>query len=211
MENVVASIFAVESEAFQALSELRQAPSGTDYFVAEAALVKVEDGAMKLLDGFDTGAFTSNDTAKGIVIGSLVGIIGGPLGVLLGASTGALAGSTIDAGDMLDSASMIEVIAKKLYEGEVAIVALVQEEEPAFDAAFEKFETTTIRFDAVTVVEEVDRAREVEDEIARQAAEKLRAERKAEADARRDERRAAIKAGIDEYIDATNRTMGDIC
>ena len=211
MENVVATIFDVESEGYQALSELRQAPAGTDYFVAEAALIKMENSTVKVLDSFDTGAFTANDTAKGIIIGSLVGIIGGPLGVMLGASTGALAGFAVDSGDVADSASMIEVIAKKLYKNEVAIVALVQEEEPAFDAAFEKFATTIIRFDAVTVIEEVDEAREVEAELECQALEKMRAERKAEADARRDERKAALKASFDEYSEALNRTMGDVC
>ena len=45
-DNVVLSLFSVESEAFQALTELRQHPSGEGYAVAEAALVKNENGDM---------------------------------------------------------------------------------------------------------------------------------------------------------------------
>ena len=210
MENVVAAIFNVESEGFQALSEIRRAPVGEGYFVAEAALVKNEEGGLKMLDAFDTGAITANDTSKGIIIGSLVGILGGPIGVLLGASAGGLTGSILDSADIADSASMIEVIAKKLYENEVALIALVKEEEPAFDAPFEKFDATVIRYDAADVIEDVDRAREVEAEMAREAAEKLREERKAEKQSRREERRAAISARFEEISEKYDPAFNEL-
>ena len=82
--NVVVTIFDIESEAFQAFNELSRATYGEGYDVYEAALVKVENGAVKMLDGFSF-APADADTSTGIIIGSLVGIIGGPLGVLLGA------------------------------------------------------------------------------------------------------------------------------
>ena len=210
MENVVAAIFDVESEGLQALSEIRQKPAGENYFVAEAALLKMEEGQVKTLDGFDTGAATSDDTAKGIIVGSLVGIIGGPLGVLLGASTGALIGSSVDSADILDSSSMIEVVAKKLYEDEVAVVALVKEEEPAFDVVFEKFKATIIRFDAIDVLDEVDRAREVELELERAALQKMREERAAERKVRIEERAAALSARIDEISENYDPAMNEL-
>ena len=194
MENVVTAIFDVESEAYQAFAELRQKPFGEGYVVAETALLKRKGDAIVLVDCFDAASITSDDTATGMIIGSLVGILGGPLGVLLGAGAGAYIGSRADAADTLNSLSLLEAAAAKLFDGEVAIISLVQEEEPAFDAAFEKYQTTIIRHFAVDVMEEVELAREVLDDLANQAKERMRAERKAAKEEKRAERKASIKA-----------------
>ena len=195
MENVVTAIFDVESEAYQAFAELRQKPFGEGYVLAEAALLKREGDAIVLADSFDAAAITSDDTSAGIVIGALVGILGGPLGVLLGAGAGALIGSRRDAVDTVNSLSLVEVAASKLFDGEVAIISLVQEEEPAFDAAFAKYEkVTVIRHFAVDVMEEVELARQVVVDIANQAKEQMRADRKAAKKEKREERKAKIKA-----------------
>ena len=69
-KNVVVAVFKVESEGYQALSELRQAASGDTYLVSAAALVKKTGNACFYLDGFDTGAHTANDAAVGGLIGS---------------------------------------------------------------------------------------------------------------------------------------------
>ena len=92
MQNVVTAIFDVESEAYQAFNEITSKPFGTDYVVAEVALVKHEGTGIKVADFFDAADVNSDDTAAGMLVGTLVGIIGGPLGMLLGASIGALAG-----------------------------------------------------------------------------------------------------------------------
>ena len=195
MENVVTAIFDVESEAYQAFAELRQQPFGEGYVLAEAALLKRDGDAIIMADSFDAAAITSDDTSAGIIIGSLVGILGGPLGVLLGAGAGALIGSRRDAVDTVNSLSLIEVAASKLFDGEVAIICLVQEEEPAFDAAFAKYEkVTVIRHFAVDVMEEVELAREVVADLANQAKQQMRADRKASRKEKREERKAKIKA-----------------
>lgn len=194
MENVVTAIFDVEAEAYKAFAEIRNVPFGDGYAVAEASLLKREGDAIIVAETFDAAAVTSDDTAAGMVIGSLVGILGGPLGVLLGASAGALIGSTYDSIDAIDSVSMLEVTAAKLYDGEVAIVALVQEEEPAFDAAFAGYETTIVRHFAVDVINEVDLARQATADFENQLREQLRAERKAEKAEKREERSNKIKA-----------------
>ncbi|MBR2834950.1 MAG: hypothetical protein IKE43_04465 [Coriobacteriales bacterium] len=126
-------------------------------------------------------------------MGSFVGILGGPVGVLLGASYGALLGGVVDSADAMDTASAIEVLADKLFENEVALVALVEEEEPAFDAALAKFSPTIIRYDVDDVIAEVDRARELEAELSRQAKAQLRAERKVERKEHREEVKSNIK------------------
>lgn len=211
MENIITVIFAVESEAYQAFSNLRNMPFGKGYIVAEAALVKHEGDAIAIADSFDATGVTSDDTAAGMMVGSLVGILGGPLGVMLGASVGALTGSMYDAADAIDSVSMLEAAALKLYENEAAIIALVQEEEPAFDAAVASFDTTITRHFAADVYGEVERARELEAELINQAKAQLRAEKKAARQERREDRRAAIaarfdsaKAKLDEFDEAVD-------
>ena len=199
MENVVTTIFAVESEAYKAFSEIRNVPFGAGYTVAEAALVKHEGDSISMIDSFDTTGHASDDTAAGMLVGSILGILGGPIGVLLGAGAGALVGSAFDSDDVDDSLSALEVTAAKLLEGDVAIIALVQEDEPAYDAAFEGYETITIRYFAVDIADEVDAARETEAVTAVQLREQLRSNRKAERQAKRDERTQKMR---DRFADA---------
>lgn len=178
-KNVVVTVFKVESEGFQALTELKQAAEGENHFVTAAALVKKEGKTTYVLDGFDTGANTLNDTAMGGAIGMLLGVLGGPVGMLLGAGYGALVGMNVDAADSLYGASMLEQIADKLDDGMVAIVALAAEEtNDALDAIMSKFDTVIARFDADAVSAEVDEAYEIEKEMARQARMKLRKDKK---------------------------------
>ena len=88
-----------------------------------------------------------------------------------------------------------------LYAGEVAIIALVREEEPAFDAALKQFDATIMRYDSAVIASEVDRAYQLQDEAMRQAHAKLRADRKADLKSRHEERKAKIKAHLDELGD----------
>ena len=53
-ESVITVNFDVESEAYQALSEIKRHPDGSGYFVSAASLIKKENGHIVLKDGFDT-------------------------------------------------------------------------------------------------------------------------------------------------------------
>ena len=205
--NVVITVFEVESEAFQAFNELRGKSAGADYIAPEAALIKNNDGAIQVLDAFGYGDPDAG-TSTGIVIGSLVGVLGGPIGVILGAATGAWAGAVSDSGRAVDTASIVAVVASKIYEGEIAIAALVQEEEPAFDAVFADYKTTIVRYDAADIADDVDRLYDLGAEISNQVLQEVKADRKAERADRREERREKIKAQFAEYEAATNRSMG---
>ena len=207
--NVVIAIFEVESEAFQAFNELRRATVGEGYAVPEAALIKNRGNVVDMLDCFSSSS-ADTGTATGIVVGSLIGILGGPIGVILGASAGACIGSASDADRALDAASAVAVVADKIYEGETAIVALVGEEEPAFDAAFADYKTTIVRYDAADIADDVDRLRELEAAVSEEVLEEVRADRKAARKDRRDERHARISSQLEEYAAATNRTMGNV-
>lgn len=194
-ENVLIALFDVESEAYQAATELKNAAVSEDYIISQLALVTKKDGKLFPADGFDTGIQTSNDTAGGALVGGLVGFLGGPIGMLLGASYGALIGGAVDASDAAQNVSLLEQVTRKLYDDSTAIIALVQEEdESALDAKLSKFRTTIVREDAAIVAEEVEEARQVERELQRQAREKLRAEKKESQEQRIQERRNKIQA-----------------
>ena len=64
-QNLVVGIFEVESEAYQAITELKQVPGSEQSLVVQAVLVRQEDGKQVLLDSFDTGITTRDDTARG--------------------------------------------------------------------------------------------------------------------------------------------------
>lgn len=179
MESIFVIKFKVQSEAFQALSELRQQPVNENFIVSQAYLVNKKEGQITVLDRFDTGLETANDTGVGTVIGALVGIMGGPIGVLLGASYGALVGSTVDAADSLDNASLIEQVCGSINDGETAVIALASEKNvETFDAAMRKFDTEVKWFDAGEVSAEVQKAYELELQMQKEARRKLREEKK---------------------------------
>ena len=180
--NVVVAVFNIESEGFQAFTELKQSLAGDTYFVNAAALVKKENGVCIALDMFDTGASTKNDTMAGGLIVMLMGVLGGPIGMLFGAAAGSYIGMSLDAADTVYGASMVEQIADKLDDGMVAIIAFTGEETAdALDEKLSKFDTVIARFDADVVAEEVDEAIEMQYEMARQARMRLRKEKKEKA------------------------------
>ncbi len=196
--NIVVSLFEVESEAYQALTELKKNPGSDVSYVSAAALGKKENGSLRVLDGFDTGANTSDDMAVGGLIGGLVGILGGPIGVLLGGSYGMLVGSAFDTNDALLNASMLEQIAGKMQDGEVAIIALVYEtDEAILDQKLEKFKTVIARFDAETVAAEVEEAQKMAEEMAKQARRELRNEKKEARKEKKEEKKAKLAADWD--------------
>ena len=156
-QNIVVSLFEVESEAYQAMTQLKQYPGDEKSYISAAALVKKENGVLRTLDGFDTGSNTTDDMAFGGLVGALFGILGGPIGVLLGGSYGMLVGSAFDTDDAIMNASLLEQIAGKMEEGEVAIIGLAFEEDEAiFDQKLAGFKTTIARFDAAAVAAEVE-------------------------------------------------------
>ena len=193
-ENMVVSIFNVESEGYQAMTELKQNPGDEKSVLSQAVLAKKEDGAIKVLDSFDTGVFTADDTLMGGLVGACIGILGGPLGVLLGGSYGALVGTALDTGDALDQASLIEQVAGKMQDDDCVLVALASEEdESVLDEKLAKYDTVVLRYDAAVVAQEVEEARMMEAEMARQARAEFRKEKSAEFKSKVEERRAKIK------------------
>lgn len=200
MYNVVSVIFEVESEAYQAFTEMRNHGADPSFEVNEAALLKAEDKQLQVVDLFDTGVRTADDTAYGMLIGTLVGIIGGPIGMLFGASVGALTGSVLDASDAGTDISILEYVADKLYDDEVAIVALVNEaEDSSLDSLFDKYGCTIIRHDAEVVASDIEHANQIQADLEHQARAQMRAQKKADIKAKLEERGEQLEEGFKEY------------
>ena len=145
MENVVVSIFHIESEAFQAFSELKQFGQTENTKLAQASIVKAENGVVNVKDSFDLMNSLGDDYFKGGLIGSLIGILGGPLGVLFGFATGGAIGASVGSDKELINSALITTVSKKLTNGEVAIIALVQEnDESVLNAIFEKYQVNGV-------------------------------------------------------------------
>jgi uncharacterized membrane protein len=177
-ENLILANYKVESEAYQALSELKRETTNANYTISQAVIVKKENGKLNTMDGFVNGSAAGDDSLTGSLIGSLIGILGGPLGILLGGSMGMLIGSAVDAGDMAESTSLLEKTGDSILDGETAIILLAQEEyETALTAKLNHFDVAITRFDAAEVAAEVEHAREVEKQMAKEAREKMREER----------------------------------
>lgn len=208
MQNVVAVIFKNESEGFQAMSELRQKPVTEQTAIMQLMLVKRENNAFNVCESFDSGLTTSDDMLAGGIIGSLMGILGGPIGVLLLGSYGALLGSVFDAEDAIDESAMIEKVAEKMVEGEVALVMLANEtDEAALNARLQKFDVEVVRFDAAVVAAEVEEAIRVEREMDRLARKELRDTKKAEFQGKVEARRAKIKADFEKLQDSLDTDL----
>ncbi len=199
MENIIIVNFNVESEAYQALTELKSKAITENYVISQALLVKNTDGKIDTLDAFDTGVETRNDTRMGGLIGSLLGIAGGPLGMVIIGGYGALIGSAVDWGDAAQNASLMEHVLDCVTEDKAVLIAVVQEEAAsAFDANFEKFQAEVTRFDAAEVAAEVAEAQRVQEEMAREAKKQLREAKKNDRRQAIEERRNKIKTHFSE-------------
>ena len=197
MYNIIAAIFDVESEGYQAISTLSKTPIIEETSILQMALVKRENGNLKVCDSYDSGIHTTDDMLLGGLLGGLFGVLGGPVGVLLLGSYGTLAGSLVDTADALDSATVMEKVADKLVEGEVALVMLAEEiNEEEIDDKLKGFKVTIARFDAAAVAEEVEQAKETEKEMERLARKELRAAKKEERKDKREAKKAEISANF---------------
>lgn len=165
-ENVIVAIFNVPSEAYQAFSELKAHTQTVDSLIAQAVLVKKENGLLIPAESTDFTADSTEGAWTGGLIGAWLGMLGGPVGVLLGGSFGALIGSDAGAAQTVGEACLLENAAQKLDDGSTALVILAQEaDEAALDQFFARFRTVVLRRDAAAVQQEVLAAAERREKV----------------------------------------------
>lgn len=200
MEYVTMVTFPVESKAYEVFSNLKRTPVTSSYTILEMAVVKNQDGYIVPKDGFDSGKNTTDDTWMGGLLGAVVGILGGPIGILLGGSIGLLAGSIVDDNDAEDENSLLAYCSRNLNEGQTALIALVQEDGyEDFEMQFDNMDCKVMHWDAAVIADEVDQAKEVEKEMAKDARDKLRAKRKADRHDAIEKKRAQIKQKFENF------------
>ena len=194
--NVLIIYFNVESEGYQAFSEISHNTFSKDNttLIEQASLIKRENGNIIGKEIYHNGQGKNEDIVIGTFIGGVLGVLGGPLGVLLGMGVGAtLTSLALD--DNEENEGLIHSITSRLQDNDIAILAVVQEENEAIlDEYFAKFDTTIVRYDAHVIEEEIEYAEELEKELARQARVQMRQERSEERKRRAEERRVNIKA-----------------
>lgn len=199
-ENIIAVFFQVESEAYQAFSEIKRDPYNQSCVVSQLALIKKENGRIIPCEGFDTGLQTGDDTWVGGLVGGLIGLLGGPIGFLLGGSVGLLVGSAVDAKDSFQNASLLQQVAAKMTDGQVALLALAQESAPLlFDAKLANFDVHIVRYDASEVQEEVEEAQQLQKEMEEQAHQAMRMQRSEERKAKVEKHRQKIQQNFEEF------------
>lgn len=166
MANVLTVVFDIESEAYQAFSELKSFKQDNDTQIAQIALVKNEDGKITIKDSIDFDDASRDYATVGGIIGGLLGILSGPIGVIIGYGIGSLAGAA--SGSMTDASdnSLIEEVTTKLLDGEVAVIALVHEEdESILNHVFAPYKTNIMRWDALALAREVELAGQVQEDL----------------------------------------------
>jgi uncharacterized membrane protein len=189
--NVIAVSFDDDSNAYNALTSLKELDSQDRVGVSEAVVaVRGDDGQLDVKDSVQSTSLPA--TASGGLIGLLIGVLGGPLGVLIGGTYGLFVGSLFDLYDLTEADSALGEISTSARIGHTALLAVVDERSPeVVDTAMSAVGGTVVRRPVA----------EVEAELA--AAEE--AERKAKREARKElirGRQEHTKAAVDAKVDA---------
>ena len=193
IQNVVVVRFTEPSEAYQALSVLKQCDADGRIGLESAAVVeRTTDGELRVPE--DTDNVGPVGTASGSLVGMLIGVLGGPVGVLIGWGAGALMGGAFDLDRAETSDEALGVLGRAIPPGSTAVIASVTE--PAvevIDGEMKKLGGEVTRRPAADVMDELESAEDAAAAASREARRTVRQKRKAEAKASYDERVGKLK------------------
>jgi uncharacterized membrane protein len=193
IENVVVVRFTEPSEAYQALSVLKECDAEGRIGLESAAVVeRTADGELRVPE--DTDNVGPVGTASGSLVGMLIGVLGGPVGVLIGWGAGALMGGAFDIDRAETSDEALGVLGRAIPPGSSAVIASVTE--PAvevIDGEMKKLGGEVTRRPAADVMDELEAAEDAAAAASREARRTVRQKRKAEAKASYDERVGKLK------------------
>jgi uncharacterized membrane protein len=171
--NVIAVTFEDDSNAYEALTTLKQLESQGQVGIRGAAVVS-RDETGSVLDKDEVGDNSLVGTATGGIVGLLIGILGGPFGVLIGGATGVLIGSLFDGSDADETESVLAEISKSIRVGHNALLAEVSEQSPeVIDTAMTRLSGTVLRRRSDDVEAEVAAAEHAQREAKRKARKEL--------------------------------------
>ena len=191
VNNVVAVSFKDDSNAYDALTKLKELDSQAQLNLQSAAVVERSE-AGQITEKEEVGDDFLEGTASGGIIGLLIGIIGGPLGVLIGGATGLLIGSLFDIDDADESESVLGDISESVRPGHTALLAEVREQSPeVIDTAMARLGGTVVRRPVYEVEAEIAAAEKAQREARRKARKELR-------HARHEKHQEHVHAKVDE-------------
>jgi uncharacterized membrane protein len=179
--NVLVVSFALDDNAYAALTELKELDSQGQIGVkAAGVVVREEDGHLSIKDEISDDGVVG--TATGGIVGLLIGVLGGPLGILIGGATGLLIGSLFDLDDEDESESMLSDIARAARVGHATLMAEVDEPSPeVLDTAMARLSGSVLRRPVVDVEAEIAAAEEAQKAAKREARKVLREQRRQKA------------------------------
>ncbi len=196
--NVVVVTFEQDSEAYEALTSLKELDSQGQVELRAAAVVIRDEEDGKVIVKDEVGESFGVATATGGLIGLLIGVIGGPLGVLIGGATGLMAGSLYDLDEEFDTRSALSQISHSVKVGHTALVAEVSEPSPeVVDSDMVRLSGKVFRRPVHEVEAEIASAQEAQQIAANHARKRLHKERheqhQKEIDAKIEELKAKVR------------------
>jgi len=196
MENVLTINFTEDSDAYEALTTLKELDEQGQVSLEGAAVVlRHEDGTIAIKD--EVGDIGYAGTATGGIVGLIVGILGGPIGVLLGGATGVLIGSLFDMDDLDESDSVLSEMSRTVRVGHASVVAAVDEQTPeVVDSAIQRLDGKVLRLPLADVESEIAAADEAQRAAKQEARKKLHEERRKEAKDKVQAKIAELKAKL---------------
>lgn len=164
-ENFFVVIFEEQSEAYQAFDEMKARMDNKNYVVARMVLVEKNEGKIILCEGCDARCRVTS-TALGGLLGMVVGAIGGPLGIVLGGAAGGFISNKIVSSHIKQAMTSLENVGRGIQDGEIALIALVQENQDGdFEKEFAKYKTEILKKDAAQVAVEVEDAMDINEKL----------------------------------------------
>jgi uncharacterized membrane protein len=130
MTNLIVLSFTVEAKAIAASHKLAELESYGDISMFEKVIIK--KGASGEFTYLQTETSDGLRMVSGMAFGTLVGAVGGPVGMLVGMLSGTVIGA-IGETDYVDfSEDVVRKVTDRLKVGDVAILAEISEDSPAF-------------------------------------------------------------------------------
>jgi uncharacterized membrane protein len=130
MTNLIVLSFTNEAKAIEASHKLAELESFGDISMYEKVILK--KGANGEFTSLQTETSDGLRMVSGMAIGTLVGAIAGPVGMLVGMLSGTAMGAVVET-DYIDfSEDVVRKVTDRLKVGDVAILAEISEDSPAF-------------------------------------------------------------------------------
>ena len=173
-KRVIILNFQVESQAYQAFSEIKKLHAVRSIKGEQMAVVSHDPNGTHQFKIEDFIDFTGNNkSSTGGLIGMLVGVLGGPLGILLGWFAGGMIGATQDAKEIKDAQTVFDFVGNKIGEEATGLILIADEEDnrPLNQLVMMELGGEITRLDYEDVEKDVHDAKEAEKQ-AKEAAQK---------------------------------------